>query len=241
MNEQFAQWLTGFLEGDGTIHCVKHAQYKNPKWVSTQVKVDFSQKDPSVLNYIYNTLECGNFTYGQGTTRLAYQNKTRCIPLLEAFVRYVATEHTRQQLSKALKVLGIDVEPTIHTPTIDWVSGFWDAEGGSSLGVNSELYLKIYQKNKDILDTIRQFVKIGYILEYPNRNGELMHSWVVSGQEAHDFAQLILPRLHCDRKKQELTERTNTYTNHLKTLNWMKNNPNHPMITKVVDRMRTEG
>jgi len=69
MNEQFAQWLTGFLEGDGTVAC-----YMRPnnyiKKGSTEpklhklLKVDFTQKDPSVLDYIKETLGFGNITYG---------------------------------------------------------------------------------------------------------------------------------------------------------------------------------
>ena len=242
IDEQFAQWLTGFLEGDGTIGCYMCRQYKNPKWISQQIKVDFAQKEPTILEYIHSTLGCGNFTHGQGTTRLAYQGKARCIPLLGAFTKYIVSEHTRQQLSTALKSLGISAEPSTYPPTLDWIAGFWDAEGGSTLSASqsSELYIKIYQKDRKPLDAVRQFLDAGYILGYPNRNGEPMYSWIVSGHHAHDFGRLILPLTHSGEKRQKLTEYLNTYTTRLKVAVWMRSNPKHPIMTKVVDRMRTE-
>jgi len=212
------EWFTGFCEGDGSVSI-----QKSPRLV----KVQLGQKDESPIRYVYECVGFGVFGYAQ-TEDYYYLifNGKKCVSLLEILSRYVVSLQTVKRLNVALSEFGMPSSVT-HEPVMDWVVGFWDAEGGSSLGgyLGSQLYVIIYQKEREVLDAIHRFMCCGSVQEHTNRNGEPMHCWAVSGKKAFELACVLLERSHCDKKRGMLNTHVDEYLTRKRVREWMKKNP----------------
>ena len=187
MNEQEEQWLTGFTEGDGNVGVYKVGLY--------YAKVTWGQKEREVLDYIAHLLSTGNVRIKRGTGyQLAYAGKT-CVPLLEVFAKHVVSKNFLRRLSDVLEFLELP-PTTTHEPSIDWLSGFWDAEGSSS----NRPILFIAQKDREILDIITDKFG-GRVQPLQNYN---MHQWYLCGSEARKLAHEIMLRSHKPAKAKRL-------------------------------------
>lgn len=214
MNIEFEQWLTGFLEGDGSVgYEVRPNTYTRKdghRATHNRLVVNFTQKDPSPLEYIRDTLGYGNFTFGKrdGTTRLSIFGEPHSLPLLEAFVKHVVTENIQQRLVNTLKVLGIEHEPPLHEPTLDWFVGFWDAEGTSSITgpLHSQLTLNVTQKDKNTLEKIQDSLGHSHVTTDINWSGNEIHRLTFSDSYAYKLANILLEKSKHTTKHELLRE-----------------------------------
>lgn len=181
---QEEQWHTGFWEGDGSAFISAQGQ----------LTVDFSQMERAVLEYIDSLTEGGRFGVGaHNISRLQFYGP-KCIPLLAVFARHVVSEHSIRRLAKlsgALEALAS------HTPTIDWLTGFFDAEGWPG----RQPSLAIEQKERDVLDKI-VIVFEGSIHLYQTG----CYRWCLDGNKARELAHEIVERSHNPSKAERVLE-----------------------------------
>ena len=55
----------------------------------------------------------------------------RCVPILKLLSQYIITDFRLLQLNGVLKVVGLPLA-VAHGLTLEWIVGFWDAEGSVS-------------------------------------------------------------------------------------------------------------
>lgn len=190
MNTDDEQWLTGFTEGDGTVGLYGTNDTKN-----LYVRVTWGQKERDVLDYIAHLLNYGNVRIKKGTGyQLAYSG-TFCMLLLEIFEKHVVSKTFCTRLNDILKFRELKLA-TVHESSIDWLVGFWDAEGSSG---NSRT-LFIAQKGRQVLDVIANTFG-GRVQSLQNYD---MHQWYLCGDDARKLARRILVRSHKPSKVERL-------------------------------------
>ena len=138
-------WITGFCEGDGSIGMtgLKHSF------------AVFVQKEPDVLEYIESLLPGGTWHLSKQNMMwsLNYRGESQRV-LFELLAKHTVSERFTNRLNNVLA--GAEMPTTtIHAPTIDWLAGFFDAEG-IVVWKMPACSLQIGQKNRDVLDTIQR-------------------------------------------------------------------------------------
>jgi hypothetical protein len=179
MNEQFEEWLTGFCEGDGHLRVDRGYP-----------KLLVAQKEREPLDYIalHFGFHLPIYNYKIGNQLIALGKK--CTPLLEVLARHVVSEHTLERLNVLLELVALPLT-ACHEPTLDWLAGFWDAEGTS----DRTPAISIVQKERSVVDSIgKQFggsvgVRDGY------------WRWTLRGECARELIVLIGTRSHCATKR----------------------------------------
>jgi len=186
MNEHEEQWLTGFTEGDGSVGLYR------------VLRVSYAQKERDVLDYIVNLLGKGKIhenANNQGTIyKLVYNGHTNCAPLIEVFLKHVVGLHTCGRLNAVLEC----PLATSHRPTIDWLTGFFDAEGTSSNMPN----LFIAQKERAVLNSIQE--TFGGNIRESYESDHQWYVWGLSGNGARELAPELIARSQCSTKKERL-------------------------------------
>lgn len=209
LNEQEEQWLTGFTEGDGCISLY------SPKYVNVQ----YSQKEREILDYISSLLNSGNVHKYKIYQLTYYKN---CPLLLTTFSKHVVSKHSLERLNIALNALQLPYA-TLHKPTLNWLTGFFDAEGTS----NNIPSLTIEQKEHDVLETIK--VTFGGSVHQIQNHHRPYYRWYLSGNMAHELVHELVTRSHNPIKaehtlnnfsetahKENLTYANNYYESHKK-------------------------
>ena len=198
MNEADLQWLTGFTEGDGSVMLLK-SEYK-----AMFTRVAYGQQDREPLDFIA-TLFNSNVRQTKYQYELVYA-WSKSIPLIETFIGNTVSEHFTDRLNIALDFHELPrVEYT--TPTLDWLAGFFDAEGWSS---NSP-ELMIEQKEYHVLKYIQEAFGgsiISCYTKYPLHTHRI-YRWFTSGNKSRQLAQDIADRSHYSKKSQQLLQNYN--------------------------------
>jgi len=175
MNTQEEQWLTGFWEGDGSAFISAQGQ----------LTVNFSQMERTILEYVDSLTEGGRFNAGAHNISMLQFYGLKCIPLLAIFARHVVSKHSIERLAKLSGALEALIS---HTPTIEWLIGFFDAEGWPG----RQPSLAIEQKERGVLDKI--VISFGGSV-YLYHQGT-SYRWFLSGNEARELAHEIVKRSH---------------------------------------------
>jgi len=198
MNEADLQWLTGFTEGDGSVMLLK-SEYK-----AMFTRVAYGQQDREPLDFIATLFE-GNVRQSKYQYELVY-NWSKSIPLIETFVGNTVSEHFTNRLNIALDFHKLPrVESTI--PTLDWLAGFFDAEGWS----NNNPELSIEQKEHHVLRYIQEAFG-GSIVSCWHKHPRYSHHcyrWFISCNKSRQLAQDIADRSHYPKKSQKLLQNYN--------------------------------
>lgn len=198
------QWLTGFWEGDGTLSLLHYTQ-------TPRMQITFVQKGTQLLDYIeqlltftnhLNLLEHGN--------SLVYSSTPVCKWLLSLFSKHLVVPLRQEQLALPCLLVKIPIPP-LHTPTMNWLGGFWDAEGHSFNQQGNEttkryLTIGISQKDPRVLESIKEFLGAGRV----NRAGSNESQYSISNTQAMKLATNLLQVSHnqikSDKLKQNLQE-----------------------------------
>lgn len=181
MNTNDEQWLTGFLEGDGSI------DFRIPR-------ITLVQKDRRVLDYIVSVVTYGRVLETPRMFRLNYNGK-RSLEVFKTLSKHVVSNKYLLRLNLALKHLG-STSTTSKEPTIDWLAGFFDAEGTSS----NLPSLHIAQKERDVLDKITILFN-GNVYQ-PKNNP--CYVWALYGKNARTLVEELRERSHNPLKVQQL-------------------------------------
>jgi hypothetical protein len=164
-NEKFEKWLTGFWEGDG--HC---------RLFNMLPHVSFAQKDCGVLVTIQEVLEGGNLSVNnyedRGCSNLAF-NGSQAKQILDIMSNHLVCPLRVAQINVLFSKLSL--KPTVtHPPDLDWIVGFWDAEGSSYSNKNQvSALINICQKDREPLDNIADYLDCGKIY----KNKSTVHQW----------------------------------------------------------------
>lgn len=205
IDKTFERWLVGFFEGDGYLRYGSHGKDYSV------VNAVLAQKDVSVLEYVKDVLGYGNMNRRKdGVTNLQFWGKQRCLPILEGLVKYCVTKHKLAQLSDTLTKMGITAKPTLHAPTLDWIVGFWDAEGSSSLTgpAHVVLNINIVQADIEVLTSVRNFLGYGSIYTTKNNppSGNAIHRLSFHNEHAYELAGVLLEKSKCLGKRTRLSD-----------------------------------
>ncbi len=187
MNTQEEEYVTLFCEGDGGVG-LNDRGYP---------KINFSQKERGVLDYIATRVVGGCFYQNHRTSVWTLQfHGSHCIFPLEMFSRHVVGKSFLGRLNRVLKHVDMPLT-TQHPLTLDGLVGFWDAEGSSG----NIPQISISQKDREILDLIALWFGGGVIL-----NSDGTHEWYSSSKTVHALAEVILERSHCLGKRERLRQ-----------------------------------
>jgi len=144
MHEIEEQWLTGFWEGDGLFGLYVHNGHYQPQ-------LGFYQKDRGVLDYVQTLLGFGRVRPCNYNTlyTLTIYSRERCVKLLAMFCKYVVSKQT---------IAKMEISAQQHEPSMSWIVGFFDAEGGVDWDNHGEMQLSISQKEREVLEKIQAYV-----------------------------------------------------------------------------------
>lgn len=180
MTEQHLRWLTGFTEGDGSVSVLIQKG-------RTHTRVAYGQKDRQPLDFI-TTLFDGNVHKTKIQHELVY-DWSRSVPLIKVFIGRTVAEHFTKRLNIALDFLNLP-KSGYATPTIDWLVGFWDAEGWSTN--NPELCIE--QKEHHVLDKIQR--AFGGTLALYKHHNRPCYRWYIAGSVSRELVREITKRSH---------------------------------------------
>jgi len=158
--EKDAQWLTGFWEGDGSIYL-----HQLPFGV---FYVSFYQRNPQVLEFIRELLILPQslLTGPHRGYALIIGKKSHTLPLLELLASHLVSDSRIIQVRTLTAKLGLSITIIPQEPTWPWLAGFWDAEGSSTVATGTTLVLTVSQKERRVLEKIRDFVGSGTLRSY---------------------------------------------------------------------------
>jgi len=89
----------------------------------------------------------------------------------------------------------------------DYIAGFFDGEGCITHGRSKRYRIMISQTHKEVLESIRDFVGVGYVVEVAKRKSHWKDSWVfyiAKQEDSLKFLEKIVPGLIV--KKQDAQE-----------------------------------
>ena len=183
------EWLVGFWEGDGTITSG-----------GGSFAISFLQKDPSVLYIIKDLLKLPTepLKMPSGGWHLYLGGKAASLPLAESLCNTLVSPQRVEQLNKILTGLSIKLRAEEHLPTNPWIAGFWDADGHSTTDGHT-ITLAFTQKDREVLDKIRNLIGMGTFHTY--RNAWMLY-W--NGPSSKPLASTLKKYSKDPRKKRKL-------------------------------------
>lgn len=164
------EMLTGLYEGDGSFVARYNKDRAGQLYFYPQVLL--GMKDKELLDWVGDYFG-GGYLYPAEHARscwdLRYHGQTRCRPLLEMFSSYVVSERSCGRLNEVLSKTRIRSDrwctecmplAVTHAPTLDWLVGFWYADGSvvvnSAFRARPPIRLSVYQANREVLDRIAE-------------------------------------------------------------------------------------
>lgn len=182
MDIQFEQWFTGFCEGDGHLRIV-NGRY--PK-----ILIGQSEREP--LDYVVSHFETRLPIYHSSQYQLIALGR-KCVPLLEVLARHVVCKHFLEKLNVLLDLVGLPLT-VLHEPSLDWLVGFWDAEGTS----DRTPAISIVQKEQGVIEAI------GDMFGGSVRAAGNYWRWTLRGEAARGLVEKIDARSHCSAKRDRM-------------------------------------
>jgi len=74
----------------------------------------------------------------------------------------------------------------------DYIAGFFDGEGCITYGRSKRYRIMISQTHKEVLESIRDFVGVGYVVEVAKRKSHWKDSWVFYIAKQEDSLKFTL-------------------------------------------------
>ncbi|PVZ96508.1 hypothetical protein BB558_007595 [Smittium angustum] len=169
-NKNFATYLAGLIEGDGSIIVPKSDRDNKGKKRYPSIQIAFNTKDLPLILIIQKVLEHGSVskTKGKNAYRLTINNLEGWIKIVELINGYMRTpkinalynliDCINSNYGKNIKKLSKDNSPLISNA---WLSGFIDGDGSFSIRLTEK-----EQRQKDIsgfsmlevLETLAEFL-----------------------------------------------------------------------------------
>ena len=145
----FDSWLAGLIDGDGSLLVSKKGY--------TSCEITLHEEDVKALYKIKGEL---NGRVGKRTGVKAYRWRMNRREGMKELVRRIngriLTNKRGEQLGRVCKALGIGKKEGVLRMEDSWLAGFMDAEGHLGVMNKNTLYLSIGQKEREILEKIRE-------------------------------------------------------------------------------------
>lgn len=159
----FDSWLAGLIDGDGSLLVSKEGY--------TSCEITLHEEDVKTLYKIKAAL---HGRVGKRTGARAYRwrmnRREGMVELIKRINGRILTKKRGEQLGRVCKVLGIEKKEGEFKMEDGWLAGFIDAEGNIGVMNKNTLYLSIGQKEREILEEIREKWGCGRI--YYDKAGE---------------------------------------------------------------------
>lgn len=159
----FDSWLAGLIDGDGSLLVSKEGY--------TSCEITLHEEDVKTLYKIKAAL---HGRVGKRTGARAYRwrmnRREGMVELIKRINGRILTKKRGEQLGRVCKVLGIEKKEGELKMEDGWLAGFIDAEGNIGVMNKNTLYLSIGQKEREILEEIREKWGCGRI--YYDKAGE---------------------------------------------------------------------
>lgn len=159
-SNNFNTWFAGLIDGNGTLGFSVNG-----------VEILLDEKDVKVLHYIKKTLGFGSVTKRTNVKAFRYRiyAKGHVLDILKRVNGYLLTQGKHKQLVKLCE--HFHIEPIIpdYNKSLDiikntcWLQGFFDAEGHFNIMNKYMLAFHIGQKDRYILDLIKDALNFGHI------------------------------------------------------------------------------
>lgn len=187
LTEEEKQHLTGFWEGDGSLHhSIVNHEYQ---FMLTQIETN-----SSLLMYFQKLLGVEDKELGgSGRERwVTITLRSQVLQLVELVSNYVVC---RKRVEQIKRVTG-NTNVVEHEPTWAWIAGFFDAEGYVGCGAGGYgLQVSISQRDHHPLYKIQTFTQ----------SGTVARSQIVwYGESAWHIANNMYPLIHNQKKKEEM-------------------------------------
>jgi ubiquinol-cytochrome c reductase cytochrome b subunit len=182
--DNFASWLAGLIEGDGTLSLVNNKV--------TTIELTLDAKDIQCLHKIKAILGFGSVTKRSNVNAYRYRisKQEHVLTLLKLINGFLLTPSKQAQLIKfcdffKIKPIIPNEQDSINIiKNTSWLSGFFDAEGHFLVMNSFTLTCNISQKDKSILDLIKKSLNLGHIRFDKSWNG---WTYTVSDKEGIRF------------------------------------------------------
>lgn len=182
--DNFGTWLAGLIDGDGCLQVSKNK--------SVSVEITLASKDVQCLHKIKTIFGFGSVTKRTGVNAFRYRiyKKEHVLTILNLINGYLLTSSKHTQLIKLCAFFNIKpIIPDYATTLLivkesSWLAGFFDAEGHFTIMNKHTLSFNIGQKDRSILDSIKDTLQLGHI-----RLDIKSNSWVytISDKEGMRF------------------------------------------------------
>ena len=180
----FGSWLAGLIEGAGSL------LLSNNKVVSVEITLD--AKDIQCLHKIKTTLGFGSIIKRSGVNAYRYRvyKKEHVLTILHLINGYLLTVSNHAQLIKLCSFFNLTpIIPDYPTSLLiiknsSWLAGFFDAEGHFTIMNKFTLSCNLPQKDKLILECIKDSLQCGHIRYDKSCNGWI---YTISNKEGIRF------------------------------------------------------
>ena len=199
------EYLAGFFDGEGSISLQE---------IRSKVRIRVSQVGEESLN-LYAKMFGGTVRFQQITSGfLPYYNydtndSIRCGKILRSLYPYLLVKQEKAQI--ALRRLGLSVPTSSETVSIEYLAGFFDAEGSvsTSLKVGNKIHvsIRVRQNNPYPLQIFKQMFG-GYILESNlTQAGNRTFEWKLQHGMVGVFCNEMAPYVIVKRKHLKLAKK----------------------------------
>lgn len=180
--DEFAKWITGFFEGDGSFN------------LGTSLSIEFYQTEIDVIQYISSKILHGKiYEHNNNNYSLRYHGRY-AIDLLNIISQNIVSIHRTNQINMLLNKLNLNFRCIENNVSIEWLTGFWEAEGSSS----SRRMITLSQKEEYVMNKIQQEFG-GHVSKDSN-----YYRWSICGDDSRILANEILEKNHSPLKAERL-------------------------------------
>lgn len=176
------EYLAGFFDGEGSI-----GLYKNKRCI--QIRVGQVREEPLKLyvsvfggKVYFSQITKGGLPYYQYNTT----DSLRCGKILSSLYPYLIVKQEKAQA--ALELLGRPVPTSLQNVSLEYLAGFFDAEGSISIANMSSVNVCVTQVDKTVLLLFQQCFG-GNIYH----KGSGVYGWSLRSKELQEFCNSLIP------------------------------------------------
>ena len=198
------EYLAGFFDGEGSISLHE---------IRAKVRIRVGQVEEEPLN-LYAKVFGGTVRFQQTTKgRLPYYNydtndSLRCGKILTSLYPYLLVKQEKAQI--ALRRLGRSVPTSSETVSIEYLAGFFDAEGSVSTAIKEgnkiAMGIRVRQNNPYPLLMFKEMYG-GYVYENRTPAGKESFEWKLRQSDVTLFCNDMIPHTIVKRRQLKLAKK----------------------------------
>jgi quinol-cytochrome oxidoreductase complex cytochrome b subunit len=236
-SESFYWWFAGLTDGDGSLLISKDG------YLSYELTLD--EKDIQCLYMIKGILKVGSITKRTNVKayRIRIQIKADVLNLYQNLKGKLLTKSKYNQLNNISKLsYNTTVEIVSKEQAVDiikntaWLTGFFDAEGSFVIMNKFILTFNISQKEKHILELIKESLNLGHIRYDKSWDG---WTYTISDREGIRFILDYLTKYPCQTTKHIDVITFKRLLYFMDNKYHFKNNPKRIMVEDLIKKFKS--